>query len=601
MDSDRTVAEMKQMADRIRSPFSAFKMLSGGFRTKLTEAFGAAAVLHAQRVATEADRDAIQEELRQYRTTLAKAASDMDRLGSSLTSTMQRAAATEAEVLDVQRRALSQEKKERELSDQDRRLLALSEDLGKRHHEIEKLSARLSDAESSNALLLSQTREIEDTIRAQLATIDGRGAKVASDEVAFADRRRTLVTGEGTLDAGRAALAAAEAACAKRRTELSERDTKLTELQSRLERDQAAANEMHAQLVALVATAHEHERVMDAHQKEWAKRLAEQNARTTELDARKLAYDRERVELDGKISNLQGLDERNEQLLRFKAYLDEDQKRLNAEMAGVRENQKRTVDTWEELKITLARIEELEKRVQDTNDSIERLRDETERRAQEATEAARRRSLLLDTREREILNWRMQSELRERKVQERYNELDTVEARKNAVRVEIAELEREHAARSAEWEREQHRARQLWTERRAEAEKARELYERNTTLVEKRLAEIASREQQHVARARELEQSAAELTERERRLRAAEERIRLLEEQRDSLNSVISSLTTQVGRDWPSPESRLESTMSPPTLEAPLDMPAITPPPGRRPESSGSAKPAGRNGGGAQA
>lgn len=594
--SDTMTAEIREAARKIRSPLAALRAVSGGFRARIAEALGRAEVLSEQRIATEADREAIGAELRSYRAVLEKSAEEMSRLGASISSTMHRAAETEAHVLEVQKRALSLEKKERELAEQDRRLLALSEGLGRSQHDLVELGTRLRDAESANALLLSQTREVEEAVRGQLEALDGRGARLASDESAHAERTRTLASGEGALEAARAAHAAALADFERRRASLEERERVLQDLQQRLERDQAAVNEMHAKLVVLVERAGEHERVMDAHQKEWKERLAALDVRSQELDERKHAYDRERVDLDAKIAHLADLDERNENLLRFKAYLDDDQKRLNAELAGVRESQKGTLDTWEDLKATLARVLEVERRVQDTNDAIERLREDTQRREREASEAAKRRSLQLDTREREILNWRMQSEIRERKVQERYNELDTVEARKQAVRAEIAKLESEHAARIAEWEREQQRSRQLWAERRAEAEKARELYERNVALVEARLAEVAAREKEHQHRAEELEERTAKLAERELRLKAAEERVRLLEEQRDSLNAVIASLSTQIGADWRSPEARLESPLPRPPLDAPLDLPGSTPPPVQRPSSAVVAKPSSRNG-----
>jgi chromosome segregation ATPase len=609
---DRTnetdAAEIRVVADKMRSPIAALRVLSGQFRSRVAQSLGAAALLHDDRRATEKDRDAIQAELRQYREKLAATADDVHRLGVSISAAMQRVNATEAEVLEVQRRALAQEKKEKELGDEDRRLTALGEDVGRRHHELTRLFERAAQDSASNGQLLNETREIEEAIRAQLAALDGRVVKMGADEQAFAERRRALSAGEGTLEAGREALRESEARAAEGRARAAEKDAQLVDLSSRLERDQSAVNEMHAKLVGLVQRAHEHEQAMDKHYKELARRLAEQDARAAanevraaELDARKLAYDRERVELDGRISQLSDLDQRNEQLLRFKAYLDEDEKRLNAELSGVRENQRLTTETWEELKKTLARIEELERHVEDTNDAIGRLREETERRDRESTEAARRRSLALDAREREILNWRMQSELRERKVQERYNELDVLEQRKTSVRGDIERLEREHASRASEWEREQQRARQAWAERRAEAEKARELYERNAALLDRRLAEVMQREKEHQTRAETLEERNAQLTERERRLRAAEERIRLLEEQRDSLNAVIASLTTQVGRDWPAPESRLESGLTPPPLDAPIDASGATPPPVRRSESSaaavGSSKPSSAGGG----
>jgi chromosome segregation ATPase len=594
--NDADAAEIRVVADKMRSPIAAFRVLSGRFRSRVAQTLGAAAVLHDDRRATEADRDAIQAELRQYRERLAATADDVHRLSASIAAAIQRVTTTESEVLEVQRRALSQEKKEKELADEDKRLTGLVDDVGRRHHELTRLFERAAQDSASNGQLLNEAKEIEEAIRAQLAALDSRGMKLALDEQNFAERRRALSSGEGTLEAGREALRESEARAASDRARTSEKDAQLADLQGRLERDQNAVNEMHGKLVGLVQRAHDHEKAMDAHYKELERRLAEQDARAkaaevraAELDARKLAYDRERVELDGKISQLSDLEQRNEQLLRFKAYLDEDQKRLNSELAGVRENQRLTTETWEELKKTLAQIEELERRVEDTNDAIGRLREETERRDRESTEAARRRSLALDAREREILNWRMQSELRERKVQERYNELDVLEQRKTSVRGDIERLEREHAGRASEWEREQQRARQAWAERRAEAEKARELYERNAALLDRRLAEVMQREKEHQARAETLEERTAQLSERERRLHAAEARIRLLEEQRDSLNAVIASLTTQVGRDWPAPESRLESGLTPPPIDAPIEAPGATPPPVRRPESSAAA------------
>jgi chromosome segregation ATPase len=164
-------------------------------------------------------------------------------------------------------------------------------------------------------------------------------------------------------------------------------------------------------------------------------------------------------------------------------------------------------------------------------------------------------------------------------VQERYNELDKLEADKNEVRRQIEALEREHAERVAAFEKEQQRARQLWAERRAEAEKARELYERNTSLVEKRLEEVVRREQEHARRAEELAEKTSQVAERERRLRTLEERVRLLEEQRDSLNQVITNLTTRVGKDWSSPEATLESGSQPPGFDVDLGSAPGTPVP----------------------
>ena len=111
-------------------------------------------------------------------------------------------------------------------------------------------------------------------------------------------------------------------------------------------------------------------------------------------------------------------------------------------------------------------------------------------------------------------------------------------------------LEREHAERIASWDREQQRQRTLWAERRAEAEKARELYESNNDLLRVRLDDVVGREKEYVARADDLDERDKQLARRALELEAMEAQVHELREQRQSLNSTIASLTARAGQGF---------------------------------------------------
>jgi hypothetical protein len=135
-------------------------------------------------------------------------------------------------------------------------------------------------------------------------------------------------------------------------------------------------------------------------------------------------------------------------------------------------------------------------------------------------------------------------------VQERYNELDVLEQRKSSVREQIEALERAHAERIAADERELQHQRRVWAERRAEAEKARELYERNNQLLEQRMADVIAREEEHTQRSATLAAREKELEKRGREVESLRIRAEALEEQRQSLNATIASLTAKAGAEW---------------------------------------------------
>lgn len=570
-DTTQAGTELRTVADKARGAFAFFRMFSGGFRSRIVSGLENAARMEDERRAFERDRAALQEALDQYRQTLKKARDQMLNAADETAATLSRAADTEERVREVQERALSLEDKARSLAEEDRRLLALSEELARGHAESESLLGRLEDGSRTQSSLLQEIHDSQARVRDTLQTADQRIDDLKRREEDVAARVREVSEREGAATSTEALQAAERERQAARDAQLTVRREFLDNLVERVEQNQAHVSDVETGVLERMVSVESLQREVEGRFAALDERHARQDSRDEELrargtaqDERKLALDRERVDIDGRIERLKGLEKREQQLLAVKEHLDQEQKDLKVAFGEVRENQRRTLDTWEELKKTLQRLESLETRVQQSNETAEGVRAETDRRAQEFDVHSAQRTRELDERANELEMWRMEAQLRERKIQERFNELDVLEQRKSDVREQIGKLERDQARRIAGWEREQQRQRTLWAERRAEAEKARELYERNMQLLEKRLLDVSVREKEHKARIEELAEREGELDRRERELKALEIRVHELEEQRQSLNVTIAGLTARAGTGWSGAASRLGAAMESP-------------------------------------
>jgi chromosome segregation ATPase len=571
--------ELREAAARM----GFFSSMSSSFRQRISAALGAAAELEEERATVERQRAEISGHLASYGAQLDETTAALAKLLAEMRDSVRRTNDTQRATLDVQDRTLRNESRARDLAALENRVVQLAEDASKKQDEGRRLLDRLEEEQRMSHQLQEEVRSAQDAVARLQEDLARRAADADRDAGLLAEREKGVARGEGVLAAGETDLRRRAEAQAKAAEDARARDARLDALQDRLEKDQAAVNEAQKHVALLVEKAQQHERTMDGHYKSLEDRIRTQDGREDlhrkveeALRHRTLDQDRERVALDGRIERLADLDARHELLMKIQGAQEEEKRRLHDELAEVRKSQRMTVETWGELKATLVRLEQLETRIQGTNDEIKALRAETEKKDRESADAARKRALGLDRREREILTWRMNAEIRERRVQERFNDLERVETDKLRVRREIAELESQQASRVAEFEKEQQRQRTLWAERRAEAEKARELYERNVEVVEKRLQAVLEREGVHERRAAELTRAQTDLAERERLLAAREEALAQLRAQRDSLNAVIASLATQVGREWASPETSFASGLEPPPLDAPLPLASRT-------------------------
>ena len=535
--------ELRETARRSSSMMAAFRMLSGRFRARVASALDLAARQEDERALFDADRAALDETLSRYHGMLESSRARLEELATNATTTLHTTSDTQRRVLDVQERALQLEGRTRELADEDQRLIAIAEGLARTQQEARDLLGRVeSDLVVSSAEVV-EAREAHTAAARRAAEI-----QVLLGELE--EKQRELAQREG-------AIAAREQDQSRHGVELSERDTALVvrtehltavldalrEEGSRLSgvSEIVAARSVQAErlqgdLSLTLAGTQERERLLD-------QRAAALEMHAKELDELRLAQDRERVELDSRIQRLSDLEERDEQLLQVKSHLDDEKRRLDAAFQEIRGQQNQTIETWDQLKETLQRLETLEGRVQVTHEDARKVRDETAAQARQREASLADLQRRLDERAKQLEVWRMEAQLRERRIQQRFNELDELETKKERVRDEIADLEREQAQRFTAFETSREAQQRVWGERRAEAEKARELYERNCRLLERRIAEVDEREGEHEKRARELQGKTLEIERRERRLRAAEARVRELEEQRQSLNATIASLT----------------------------------------------------------
>src|SRR6185503_8267206 len=114
----------------------------------------------------------------------------------------------------------------------------------------------------ANTLMASDVRDLQEALRLQLGELDARGRQLRDNEDAYAARQRTLSEGEGAVAAGRAANAKEDSRIAAQRTEVDAAAARLSELEDRVERDQAGINDIHRQLLALLAEARAHEKVV---------------------------------------------------------------------------------------------------------------------------------------------------------------------------------------------------------------------------------------------------------------------------------------------------------------------------------------------------
>lgn len=527
-DEDATRADE---LEALAAELGFFGAMSGERRRRVAAALGEAAALERERTAIRRDRELLGNALANYQDSLGAAHEEMKRFAGALEKTLDETYGVNRSTLASNEAAAQRQIEARDLLE---RLAADERRLLEGHAEVK----RLQEQTLGHHALLAERSDRLDQERHDIAA---REQAVAKDEGAAAAERDVLARRRDEANA----LAASQ----------QQEKQRLDDLHDRLERDQAAVHAMQERLEKLIADAHEHERKMDGHQTRLEERLVAQDGRQSKQDERESALVAKQLDVETRIHHLRDLEERNERLLQVQAHQEEEKIHLNTELSKVRRNQEITNDTWEELKQTLRRLEQLETRIQSTNEVVEDLRRRTEAREREIDETLKRERLSLARRAREIDAWRVGAEARERKVQERYNEMEDLERRKLDVRRQIEKLEADQTQRVAEWERERQRQASLWAERRAEAEKARELYERNVEMVDRRIDAVARREEEHEKRAAELAKRETQLADRERIIAARDEQIAHLSRQRDTLNSIIASLTTQLGRDWTSPEA----------------------------------------------
>ncbi len=555
--SSGTGGELRDVARRTGSFASVFRMMSGSFRSRVTAALESAAVLDDDRQAILAQRASLQESLDRYREALKATGAKMEQSAASAADTLRGAEATQAEVLTVQKRALAQEQRDQQLAAESGRLQDLSEDLARTQHEARELLDRVRSDASQSSALLEQTREEQTASRTHAETVDSRAAAVDAQAAALTAQERDVADREARVAATEGVQAAEGERLGRMRQDVDQRGARLDELLGQVKLSEETVATMEASALERIEESQRLQSDVAARFTDLERRSNESSARdaalaegTTALDERKLALDRERVELDGRIAELSGLERRDEQLLQIKSHLDAEKKRLDEASDDLRAKLQHTLNTWEQLKDTLARLEQLEARVQTTYEEIRAHREETEARAESTRIALDEREGGLDERSQQLEMWRMEAQLRERRIQERFNELDELAKQKNEIRDQILTLEREHAERIASWDREQQRQRTLWAERRAEAEKARELYESNNDLLRVRLDDVVGREKEHVARAGDLDERDKQLARRALELEAMEAQVHELREQRQSLNSTIASLTARAGQGF---------------------------------------------------